>query len=303
MSANLPASVMARLKAANARNAWDPRETLVRYATEGFLRRLGKSPHRRALTLKGGNMFIVWMGGFGHRPTIDTDFLCRGDASPGHLLEMFRDIASVDCSEEDGLVFDPDSLAIAPIRARTAYGGSQLSIRASLGRVRIALRFDVGVGDAVWPPAREETFPVLLGASPPRVRMVPKETAIAEKLHAMIEHGELNSRMKDFYDVWFLASRFDFDFATLRTAFEKSLSRRGAWPVETPPLALTEGFAVSPHRLALWSGFVKRTRLEGSAPAFPEAVARIRAFLLPVLLPGAPKGKWTPAGGWSAGPG
>ena len=105
---------MARLKAANARNAWNPNETLVRYATEGFLRRLGKTPHRRALTLKGGNMFIVWMGGFGHRPTIDTDILCRGDASPEHLLEMFRDIASVDCSEEDGLVFDPDSLSIAP---------------------------------------------------------------------------------------------------------------------------------------------------------------------------------------------
>lgn len=216
MSANLPESVRARLNAASRKNAWENNRTLARYATEGFLRRLAASPHRDALTLKGGNLFVVWLGGVGYRPTLDTDFLCRGDASPRHLAEMFRDIA-----------------------------------------------------------------------------------AIAEKLHAMVEHGELNSRMKDFYDVWFLASHFAFEWATLRTALEKSLSRRGVWPLPEVPLALAPGFADAPPRLSLWSGFVRRTRLQDSAPTFPEAVAAIRAFLLPVLFPPTPVPKdWTPEKGW-----
>ena len=299
MSANLPESVRARLNAASRKNAWENNRTLARYATEGFLRRLGASPHRDDLTIKGGNLFVVWLGGVGYRPTLDTDFLCRGDASPRHLAEMFRDIAAIDCSAVDGLVFDASSLEIEPIRARTQYGGSQISLLALLGRTRIVLHFDVGIGDAVWPPPKLGEFPALLDAPAPRIRMYPKEAAIAEKLHAMVEHGELNSRMKDFYDVWFLASHFAFEWATLRTALEKSLSRRGVWPLPEVPLALTPGFADAPPRLSLWSGFVRRTRLQDSAPTFPEAVATIRAFLLPVLFPPTPVPKdWTPGNGW-----
>ena len=299
MSANLPSSILARLNASNARNARNPNETLVRYATEGFLRRLEKTPHRNSLTLKGGNLFVVWQGGAGYRPTMDTDFLYRGDASPEHLAEMFREIAAVDCEPEDGLVFDPATLAMAPIRARTVYGGLELSILARLGRARITLRFDVGVGDAVWPPARIGEFPALLDARSPRVRMYPKEAAIAEKVHAMIELGEINSRMKDFYDVWFLASRFPFDFQVLRTALEKTFSRRGAWPVSATPPALVPAFAETPARLALWTGFLRRTRLLDSAPSFPEACALLRTFLLPLLLPARALSKWMPKEGWT----
>lgn len=299
MSENLPASVLARLRAENLRNAWDPGETLVRYATEGFLRRLSRSPHRGALTLKGGNLFVVWQGGIGYRPTMDTDFLCRGDASPERLADVFRDIATVDCSDEDGLVFDPATLAIEPIRAQTAYGGSRLSILARLGRTRIVLHFDVGVGDAVWPPAKVAEFPALLDAPPPRVRMYPKETAIAEKVHAMVELGEINSRMKDFYDVWFLASRFPFDFPVLRTAMEKTFSRRGVWPVAAMPPALAPAFAETTSRRALWTGFLRRTRLLDSAPSFPEACALLRTFLLPVILSGPAFSKWVPDKGWT----
>ncbi len=300
MSANLQDSIRARLNAANEIHGWDPNETLVRYGTEGFLRRLEKTPHAKAITLKGGNMFVVWQRGSDYRPTIDTDFLCRGDASPEHLLEIFRDVAAVDCSEEDGLVFDAATLRIAPIRAQTAYGGSQLSLVARLGRTRITLHFDVGVGDAVWPPAKVGVFPTLLGMSAPRVKMYPKETAIAEKVHAMIEHGEINSRMKDFYDVWFLASRFPFDFATVRTALEKTLSRRGVWPVAETPAALTPAFPEAPARQSLWRGFLKRTRLEGKTPAFPDACAIVRAFLQPVLFPPESRpAEWTPGKGWA----
>ena len=299
MSGNLPASVLARLNRANIRNGWVANETLVRYATEGFLRRLEKSPHNRSLTLKGGNLFVVWLGGYGYRPTMDTDFLCRGDASPERILAMFREIASVDCLAEDGLSFDLSTLEIAPIRERTVYGGSQLSILARLGPTRIVLRFDVGVGDAVWPPAEVGTFPSLLDARPPRVRMYPKETVIAEKVHAMIEHGEINSRMKDFHDVWFLASRFPFDYATLRASLEKTLSRRGTWPVGTPPPALKPEFAQVQPRLALWAGFLRRSRLADGAPSFPEVCSLLRAFLLPVLLSGPPFSGWTPGKGWN----
>ena len=232
--------------------------------------------------------------------------LCKleagGEASPQHLVEMFREIAAVDCTGEDGLVFDSSSLNIVPIRARTQYGGSQLSLRAQLGRTRIMLHFDVGVGDAVWPRPRIGEFPSLLDAPPPRIRMYPKEAAIAEKLHAMIEHGEVNSRMKDFYDVWFLATHFPFDCATLRTALEKTLSRRGVWPIAAAPPALAFGFANSPPRLALWSGFVRCTRLQDSAPPFPVAVEKIRSFLLPVLFPPVPPAHipvtWLPEKGW-----
>lgn len=300
MSTNLPASVMARLKALAKENGWEYPQVLARYATERFLARLAASRFADRFVLKGGNLFVVWLGGYGYRPTMDTDFLYCGRADEAALDAAFREIAAAPSPDgDDAVVFDLATLRVAPIRVQTRYGGNEVALLARLGKARIQLRFDIGFGDRVWPAVRTEPFPALLAGPPPQIRTYPKEASIAEKLHAMLEHGFENSRMKDFHDVWFLASRYGFRYADLAEAVRRTLADRKAELTAVPPVAFTDDFANHPLKLSQWSGFVQRTRLRDSAPPFPEAVATIRAFLLPVLYPPTPVPKdWMPENGW-----
>ena len=301
MSANLPASVLSRLLALSRQNGWDYQEVLARYATERFLARLAVSRWANKFVLKGGNMFIVWLGGYDYRPTMDTDFLWRGRGDSLAVESAFREIAETDLPEDDAIRFDPATLKIAQIRVQTRYGGNEATLLAKIGKTRIPLHFDIGFGDRVWPAIRDEQFPALLAPESPRVHAYPMEACIAEKCHAMIEHGFENSRMKDFYDVWFLASKSEFSFGNLSEAIRRTLGERGTGFPEPDLVAFSESFATHPLKLSQWSGFLKRTRLEGKAPSFPDACAVVRACRRPVLVPtGARPAEWTPGQGWSS---
>ena len=181
MSTNLPALVMARLKALAKENGWEYPQVLARYATERFLARLAASRFADRFVLKGGNLFVVWLGGYGYRPTMDTDFLYRGRADEAALATAFREIAAAPSPDgDDAISFDLSTLRVAPIRVKTRYGGNEVALLARLGKARIQLRFDIGFGDRVWPAVRTEPFPALLAGPPPQIRTYPKEASIAE---------------------------------------------------------------------------------------------------------------------------
>ena len=301
MSANLAASVMARLKGLAVENGWDYQQVQTRYATERFLARLAASRFKDDFVLKGGNMFIVWLGGFGYRATMDTDFLYRGKSDAAAVEAAFREIASAPSPDgDDAVSFDLATLRVAPIRVRTRYGGNEVTLLARIAKTRIQLHFDIGFGDHVWPAIRTEEFPALLAATSPCVKAYPKEASIAEKLRAMLEHGFENSRMKDFYDVWLLAGRYEFRYSDLSEAVRQTLSGMELTPTGEIPVAFTDAFANATLKTSQWAGFVTRTRIRDSAPTLPVAVATIRAFLLPVLFPPAsPPATWLPGKGWT----
>ncbi len=298
MTANLSASVLTRLLSLSRKNGWDYQEVLVRYATERFLARIAASRWSDTFILKGGNMFVVWQGGFDYRPTMDTDFMWRGRGDSASVEKAILEIVETSLQEDDAIRFDIASLKVSPIRVQTRYGGIEATILAMIGRTRIPLHFDFGFGDRVWPAIRDERFPSLLAMESPRVRAYPKEATIAEKCRAMLEHGFENSRMKDFYDVWFLAKNYEFSFSDLETALRQTVGDIDFPSAGNVFAAFSDEFASHPLKLGQWSGFVKRSRLEGNAPTLAEACAEIREFLMPPLLKIQNLVKWSPGRGW-----
>ena len=181
-------------------------------------------------------------------------------------------------------------MTAAPIREDNLYGGVRVSLSATLGSARIALQIDVGFGDSVVPAPEAVAYPTLLDLPhlpAPRLRAYRRETVVAEKFEALVTLGMTNSRMKDFYDLFTLAQRFDFDGPELRRAIRATFVRRGVplpSPEAPPPAGLTEVFAHDGGKRQQWAAFIKRLGTNAPAPLdLTEVVRGIAAFLLPLL--------------------
>jgi hypothetical protein len=184
--------------------------------------------------------------------------------------------------EPDGLEFLSKSIRVAPIRAEDAYGGLRVTIEARLGNARLPVQVDVGVGDAVVPEPDWLEYPALLDLPRPRLRAYRPETAIAEKLHAMVVLGEANSRMRDFFDIYALAKHDHFGddlVRAVRATFER---RRTAVPRELP-LALTPRFSTLPAKQEQWRGFLSKNRLVSVPAEDSEVIVFLADFLEPVI--------------------
>ena len=272
---HISASTFDRLKAQARVPGQDFNLTLTRFACERLLYRLSQSPHRDAFMLKGATLFIVWEDE-PHRPTRDIDLLGFGEDSAERLRAVFADVCS-QAVADDGVVFSPESISVSDIRVGQAYQGKRIVVRGSLGRTRLQVQIDVGFGDAVAGKGEEVTLPTLLDFPAPRLRAYPVEAVIAEKLHAMAQHGMLNSRMKDIYDVQALSERLEFDGGRLCEAIRATFVRRGRDIDTRLPAALTGDFANDEAMRMKWAAFLRRSGLDGGD--LPTAVAAARGFL------------------------
>ena len=201
---NLPASVRQRLLD-RARSGQRPfNELLQYYAMERFLYRLTRSAHAGRFILKGALMLRVWRSPE-IRSTMDIDMLARTSNGEADILAQIREIMAVNV-EPDGIVFDPASIQAERITEDADYEGIRIRFRALLDTARVTLQIDVGFGDIIYPGPEESDLPAMLDFPPPRLLCYSRESAIAEKFEAMVKLGVLNSRMKDFYDIWLLSS-------------------------------------------------------------------------------------------------
>jgi hypothetical protein len=199
-------------------------------------------------------------------------------------------------------VFDPSSIRVAAIRPEDAYGGQRVTLFARLGPARLRVQVDIGIGDAVTPSPEWLEYPSLLDLPRPRLRAYRPETAIAEKVHAMVVLGSKNSRMRDFFDIHALASRESFDGALLVSAVRATFERRRT---EIPAglfIALTPAFAEVEGKRAQWAGFVRRNRLTAAPGDLGMVIGAIAAFVGPVLAaaasPDSYPRRWQPGGPW-----
>lgn len=281
---NFEASIYAKLKNIVADKNGNFMHLLIRYAIERFLYRLSISEFSEQFVLKGGNLFVIWQKGENYRPTIDSDFLYYGNIDEDYLKSIFIEVCHSLASPKDGMRFDADSIRVSSIRDDAEYGGSRIVLNGYLGSARIRLQFDIGIGDAITPVPEFVEFPVLLNGDIPKLYVYPKETAIAEKLEAMVSRGMLNSRMKDFYDIWLLSELFDFNFQILQQAIVNTFSQRNVLlPIETPD-CFTEEFYLNQQKQMQWNAFCKKNNLQKQPQDFATAVTRIKEFLLPILL-------------------
>lgn len=200
------------------------------------------------------------------------------------------------------MFFDPKSVKAARIQEDAEYEGVRMTFTAKLGTARLELQVDVGFGDAVSPEAIEIEFPTLLPMTAPKLRAYRRETVIAEKLHAMVDLGIANSRMKDFFDIWFLSQNFDFEGAVLADAIKATFEKRGTTLPTEMPLALTKAFSKDDAKQKQWKAFSSRLATGSSAAPLTDILAVISPFLWPpleALHAGASFGRtWKPRGPW-----
>ena len=210
MSNDVAASIRARLYNKSKQSGVEFQLLLARYACERFLYRLGMSPVRDRCILKGATLLAVWMQE-PYRGTRDVDLLALGRNDETSVREIMTAICTVACPE-DGLNFDLGSLRVSPIRPGQAYQGQRVKLVCHLGQARIPTQIDFGFGDVVTPGPQEAKLQTLIEGLPaPTLRVYPLVTSIAEKLDAMVQLGQRNSRMKDFHDVWAISESFAFN--------------------------------------------------------------------------------------------
>ncbi len=294
---NTAASVRQRLLN-RARSEGRPfNELLQYYAMERFLYRLSQSDFVNSFILKGALMLGVWRAPE-IRPTMDIDLLGRTSNDEAHIVAQIQDILNVNV-EADGLVFEPDSIQPERISEDADYEGIRILFRGTLGVARINMQIDVGFGDAVFPEPEIQELPTVLGHAAPRLYCYSRESAIAEKFEAMIKLGELNSRMKDFYDIWMLSRQFDFVGAQLAESIRLTFERRGtSVPAE---LKVFEDSSMDTKQIQ-WTAFRTRLNQEDVPVSFREVVDSVEGFLRPIVVllsSGKPiLMKWKAPGPW-----
>ena len=297
---NLAASVRDRLLK-HARESKDELQlVLMHYGLERLLYRLSQSDYAGEFVVKGAMLFLVWTGE-AHRSTKDLDLLALKSASTSHLETVFREVLKL-VVVDDGLIFLPDSVTAEPIRENDIYQGVRVTLEARLGNARIPLQVDVGFGDVVTPKAGKIIFPTLLEFPAPKVAVYPKETAIAEKFEIMVKLGLVNSRMKDYYDIWTLCREFDFDGEVLSKAVRATFQRRQTAIPADIPTGLSPEFCADPSKQRQWEAFIKRGRLKVAGHDLVNVVGVLREFLGPVANAAANdttlKAHWIKGGGW-----
>ena len=212
MSRDRAASVRARLLNVAKATGTDFNLVLVRFALERLLFRLSTSAHADRFILKGALLFTLWYD-LPHRATRDADLLGFGPSDTASMTAVFKDIASI--AGDDGIVFDPASVRVEVIRKEAGYGGVRVKLDGRLADARCMTQVDVGFGDAVTPAPSDAVYPVLLDDLPaPHLRTYPVYTVIAEKLHAVVVLGMVNSRLKDYLDLVVMVERETLDGPT-----------------------------------------------------------------------------------------
>lgn len=272
--ADIAASVLARLKNKAAESGRSYQLCLQLFCQEEFLRRLEKSKYAENLVLKGG-LFIYSVTDFDSRVTVDVDFLLRRvPNTPEQLKSVLEEIISTPTGN-DFITFEIKD--IAPIAVAKKYAGIGVSVVARIKNTRTPFSIDFGVGDVIVPKQEKRKIPTQLSDfTAPVVNTYSLETTIAEKIDAILSLMEFSSRMKDYYDIYYLANKFDFNGATLTEALKKTFENRGhSFTVEQFEQVM--GFDRDGSMQKKWKAFVRK--IDTKTDDYSTVLKTIKTFL------------------------
>ena len=277
---NIAASVRQRLLNKARKDQRPFAELLQYFAMERFLYRLSHSPHAEKFVLKGALMLRAWEFPL-PRATMDIDMLGRNFSNEISIVSVqVKDICTTVIQPEDGLEFDENSIIVERITEDADYEGVRVRFVGKLGTTLINMQLDIGFGDIIVPGPQRISLYSLLDFPQVDLNGYSMESAISEKFEAMVKLGELNSRMKDFYDIWLLARFYNFDRENLCHAISETLKQRGTdLPDQITPFSGKFG----QNKSQQWLAFRKRLGSEDSPEEFPEIISFIREFLGPVI--------------------
>ena len=272
--ADIAASVLARLKNKAAESGRSYQLCLQLFCQEEFLRRLEKSKYAENLVLKGG-LFIYSVTDFDSRVTVDVDFLLRRvPNTPEQLKSVLEEIISTPTGN-DFITFEIKD--IAPIAVAKKYAGIGASIVSRIKNTRTPFSIDFGVGDVIVPKQEKRKIPTQLDDfAAPVVNTYSLETTIAEKIDAILSLMEFSSRMKDYYDIYYIANKFDFDVGVLTEALKKTFSNREhSFSLEQFKQVMS--FADDAAMQKKWKAFVRK--INTKTDDYSTVLKTIRIFL------------------------
>lgn len=222
--ANIAESVLARLKNESKKKGVSLQQMINLFCQEEFIRRLSNSKYKNNLILKGG--FLLYsISGFTTRPTIDADYLLKNYSNEMDSIEaLVNDIICLD-NQNEFIEIEIRNLEI--ISESKEYHGIRINLIGIIGRTRTPFSIDFGVGDIIIPSPIERTLPVLLpDFKQPKILTYSLESTVAEKIDAIVALMEFTGRMKDFYDIYYLAITFEFEGRKLQEAIYETLTNR-----------------------------------------------------------------------------
>jgi len=277
--ADRAASVLARLKSKAAQSGRTYQLCLQLFCQEEFLRRLQCSPYAENMVLKGG-LFLYTLTQFESRATLDVDFLLRNlPNTPEKLLTVLQEIVQTDTGN-DFITFEVTH--VGEISAAKKYKGITATILARVKHTRTVFGVDFGVGDVIVPQQEKRAILTQLSDfAAPVVNTYSVETTIAEKLDAILYLKAFSSRMKDYYDIYYLAHKFDFDGPTLCEALQKTFANRER-QYTAADFAQVTALADDADMQKKWAAFLKK--LQAPAVAFEDALGVLDRFLGGVFL-------------------
>ena len=277
---NMGASVRQRLLNYAKANGRPFAEVLQYYAMERFLYRLSMSPHVEAFTLKGALLLTAWQAPIS-RPTMDIDLLGRTDNAVEAIVALMREVSQAEVTD-DGIVFDPSSFAGEVIREDADYAGVRTTFVGRVDSARVHMQIDIGFGDVMTPGPETLTYPTILDFPAPTLSGYSRETVVAEKLQALVQLRMLNTRMKDYFDLWLLTRQPELSREVLVEAIKRTFANRGM-ELDLEPVGLSSAFGNDPAKQMQWSAFVKRARLTEAPAKLSEVVEELRLFFAPIL--------------------
>lgn len=221
--ANNSASILARLKNESIKRDIPNQQMITLFLHEEFSRRLGKSIYRDKFILKGG--FLLYSLGAGDtRATMDSDYLMKNLSNEEISVEkVIKEIMEIDNMD----VINFEFKGTERITEQNDYHGLRIKLVASIGRSKTPIFIDLGIGDVIIPESNIINLETIIeGFEKPRIRAYPMETIVAEKLDTILYLMEASSRMKDYYDIYYLAISKNFDGTTLQEAIYNTFKNR-----------------------------------------------------------------------------
>lgn len=276
--ADIASSVLAKLKNKAKASGISYQQCLQLFVQEEFLRKLSKSGYEDNLILKGG-LFIYTLTNFESRATIDVDFLLRAASnSINDVKALINRILNTPTGND---YISMKAKGFEEISPQRKYHGISTQIIAQIRNVRVPFNVDIGVGDVIFPRAEERKINTQLpDFEAPVIMTYSLESTIAEKFDAILQRFELTGRMKDFYDIYYLARTFDFDGAKLQTAITRTLDRRGT-PYDRDSFKRVVALAEDEDMQKRWKYFLKN--IKDGTLEFAVVIDEIRTFLEPVF--------------------
>lgn len=254
-------------------------EVLTAYGLERTIYRLSISKYAEKFTLKGGIFLYALFKGEFARATRDIDLLANSISNEATDMKMvFEDIFNIEC--DDALYFDISTLKVVNITEFKEYHGVNVSINAYLDKTIVPVSIDVVFGDVIYPDRVKMEFPVLLDMEVPEIYAYSIYSVIAEKFEAIVSLGDANSRYKDYYDIYILANKYDYNGTELKNAISETFEHRETG--FTGIVAFEEEFAEKEIYKNRWKAFLKKKgALRGVD--FAITVEFLKEFLEPVV--------------------